>query len=86
MFQNVPECSRMCRDQNLISATDGADGAEIEKRGVGRPLLGPAKIYVTRFDIFIDVNDCLRAPPNYFSLHLQGYGCKISYPPHFEAW
>ena len=50
MFQNVPECSRMCRDQNLISATDGADGADgaehtkIEKRGVGRPLLGPAKI------------------------------------------
>ena len=36
----------MCRDQNLISETDGrADGrAKIEKRGVGRPLLGPAII------------------------------------------
>ena len=42
----------MCRDQNLISETDGrTDGrtygrtdvrAKIEKRGVGRPLLGPA--------------------------------------------
>ena len=43
----------MCRDQNLISETDGADGrtderAKIEKRGVGRPLLGPAKkVYLT---------------------------------------
>ena len=38
----------MCRDQNLISETDGrTDGRasermKIEKRGVGRPLLGPA--------------------------------------------
>ena len=48
----------MCRDQNLISETDGrTDGRtsgqtdeqtyermKIEKPGVGRPLLGPAKI------------------------------------------
>ena len=39
----------MCRDQNLISATDGrTDGrsgrTKIEKQGVGRPFLGPAKI------------------------------------------
>ena len=44
----------MCRDQNLISETDGRTDvrtyvrtdvrAKIEKRGVGRPLLGPAKI------------------------------------------
>ena len=40
----------MCRDQNLISETsERADGRasermKIEKPGVGRPLLGPAKI------------------------------------------
>ena len=39
----------MCRDQNLISETDGRtdewtdEHMKIEKPGVGRPLLGPAK-------------------------------------------
>ena len=40
----------MCRDQNLISETDGRtygrttdERMKIEKRDVGRPLLGPAK-------------------------------------------
>ena len=39
----------MCRDQNLISETSGrTDGrTKIEKRGVGRPLLGPAKTTIT---------------------------------------
>ena len=45
----------MCRDQNLISETDiqtdertderADERMKIEKPGVGRPLLGPAKTY-----------------------------------------
>ena len=36
----------MCRDQNLISETDGRtkERMKIEKPGVGRPLLSPANI------------------------------------------
>ena len=40
----------MCRDQNLISETDGradkqtSERMKIEKPGVGRPLLGQAKM------------------------------------------
>ena len=40
----------MCRDQNLISETSeqtnerASERMKIEKPGVGRPLLGPAKI------------------------------------------
>ena len=35
----------MCRDQNLISETDvrAYERMKIEKPGVGRPFLGPAK-------------------------------------------